>query len=143
MSNRPAHKKADTPLPGNPYDGRTLAAAPEQSSILLRDAGVRPKVVYTDMGYRSVDAEIPEYELKHWGKYKRLTPKERQLLKRRQAIEPVIGHLKSDHSMSRYHLKGQIGDAIHAVLCAAGFNMKWLLRMIARKGIRPFLHLIF
>jgi len=125
-------------FPGNPYDGHTLAEALEQSSILLQDAGVRPKVVYADMGYRGVDAEIPDYELKHRGKIKRLTPKERQLLKRRQAIEPVIGHLKSDHGMSRCHLKGRIGDAIHAVLCAAGFNMKWLLRMIARKGIRPF-----
>ncbi|WP_322997388.1 hypothetical protein [Castellaniella sp.] len=53
-------------------------------------------------------------------------------------MEPIIGHLKSDHGLNHCHLKGQIGDAIHAVLCAAGFNMKWLLRMIARKGIRSF-----
>ncbi|MFA7438711.1 transposase, partial [Castellaniella sp.] len=92
---------------------------------------------YADLGYRGVDAEIPEYSLKHRGKFKRLTQKEQQLLKKRQAIEPVIGHLKSDHGMNRCYLKGRIGDAIHAVLCAAGFNMKWLLHMIARKGIRP------
>ncbi|CAM5785179.1 IS5 family transposase ISVei5 [Castellaniella caeni] len=125
-------------FPGNPYDGHTLAEALEQSSILLQDIGVKPKTVYADLGYRGVDAEIPEYGLKHRGKFKRLTSKEQQLLKRRQAIEPVIGHLKSDHGLNRCHLKGQIGDAIHAVLCAAGFNMKWLLRMIARKGIGPF-----
>ena len=125
-------------FPGTPYDGHTLAEALEQSSILLQDTGIKPQVVYADLGYRGVDAEIPDYALKHRGKFKRLTPKEQQLLKRRQAIEPVIGHLKSDHGMNRCHLKGKIGDAIHAVLCAAGFNMKWLLRMIARKGIRPF-----
>ncbi|WP_323012059.1 IS5 family transposase [Castellaniella sp.] len=125
-------------FPGNPYDGHTLAEALEQASILLQDTGVKPKTIYADLGYRGVDGEIPEYALKHRGKFKRLTPKEQQLLRRRQAIEPIIGHLKSDHGMNRCHLKGQIGDAIHAVLCAAGFNMKWLLRMIARKGIRPF-----
>jgi hypothetical protein len=42
---------------------------------------------------------------------------ERLLLKRRQAIEPIIGNLKADHRMNRYHLKGQTGDAMHAVLC--------------------------
>jgi IS5 family transposase len=37
------------------------------------------------------------------------------LLKRRQAIEPIIGHLKADHRMNRCHLKGQTGDACRAV----------------------------
>lgn len=130
-------------FPGNPYDGHTLAEQLEQSSILMEAAGVRPETVYTDLGYRGVDGEIPQYALKHRGKYKRLTDQERKLLKRRSAVEPVIGHLKSDHGMDRCHLKGQTGDAIHAVLCAAGFNIRWLLRMIAQKGIRPFfaLHL--
>jgi len=57
------------------------------------------------------------------GNAKRLTEKERRLLKRRQVIEPIIGHLKADHRMDRCHLKGQTGDAIHAVLCAAGYNI--------------------
>ena len=43
----------------------------------------------------------------------------------------------------RCHLKGPMGDAIHAVLCATGFNIKWLLRMIARKGILPFFLSLF
>src|SRR5690606_7173842 len=63
-------------------------------------------------------------------------------LKRRQAIEPIIGHLKADHRMDRCHLKGEYGDRLHAVLCAAGYNIKWLLRMIAKKGV-PFLRAIF
>lgn len=61
---------------------------------------------------------------------------ELKTLKRRQAIEPVIGHLKSDHRMGRCHLKGSLGDKLHAVLCAAGYNVRWLLRMIAKKGLR-------
>ena len=65
-----------------------------------------------------------------------------KLLARRQAIEPIIGHLKQDHRMDRCHLKGETGDRIHAVLCAAGFNIKWLLRMILKKGVKPFLRLL-
>ena len=64
------------------------------------------------------------------------------LLKRRQAIEPIIGHLKSGHRMDRCHLKGEQGDRLHAVLCAAGYNIRWLLRMIAKKGV-PFLQRLY
>ncbi|TSE18155.1 Transposase DDE domain protein [Tepidimonas ignava] len=77
----------------------------------------------------------------HRGKARRISEHERRLLKRRQAIEPIIGHLKMDHRMQRYHLKGQTGDRLHAVLCAAGYNIRWLLRMIAKKGI-PFLQVL-
>ena len=66
---------------------------------------------------------------------KRISEQERKLLKRRQAIEPIIGHLKSDNRMDRCHLKGEVGDRLHAVLCAAGYNIRWLLRMIAKKGV--------
>lgn len=89
-----------------------------------------------------MEADIPEVRLVHRGKIKRLTAQERRLLKRRQAIEPVIGHLKQDHRMDRCHLKGEQGDRLHAVLCAAGYNIRWLLRMIAKKGV-PFLRRAF
>jgi len=56
-----------------------------------------------------------------------------KLIKRRNAVEPVIGHLKADHRMGRCHLRGEIGDRLHAVLCAAGYNLRWPLRAIARK----------
>ena len=98
--------------------------------------------MYVDLGYRGVDQQNPDVSIKHRGKYKSLTAQERRLLKRRQAIEPIIGHLKSDHRMGRCHLKGAEGDAIHAVLCAAGYNIRWLMRMIRKKGIRLFLRLI-
>jgi IS5 family transposase len=98
--------------------------------------------VYVDLGYRGFDQQNPGVSIKHRGKYKRLNEKERRLLKRRQAIEPIIGHLKADHRMNRCHLKGAEGDAIHAVLCAAGYNIRWLLRMTRKKGIRLYLNLI-
>ena len=84
----------------------------------------------------------PEVECISKGKDKRLSDEERRLLKRRQAIEPIIGHLKADHRMDRCHLKGSEGDALHAVLCAAGCNIRWLLRMIARKGLGLLLFLL-
>jgi IS5 family transposase len=123
----------------NPYDGHTLTEQLEQASILSNST---IKDVYVDLGYRGVDQHNPGVSIKHRGKYKRLNDQERRLLKRRQAIEPIIGHLKSDHRMNRCHLKGAEGDAIHAVLCAAGYNIRWLLRMIRKKGIRLYLSLI-
>lgn len=44
--------------------------------------------------------------------------------------------------MDRCHLKGELGDRLHAVLCAAGYNIRWLLRMIVLKGLRAFLRLL-
>ena len=69
----------------------------------------------------------------HRGKYKSLTTLQRKWLKRRQAVEPLIGHTKSDHGMQRCWLKGALGDALHALSCAAGYNIRWLLRAIAGK----------
>ncbi|BAO83026.1 transposase and inactivated derivatives, IS5 family [Serpentinimonas maccroryi] len=120
---------------GNPYDGHTLAPQLEQAAILMQDTGSKPSTAVVDLGYRGVDADNPDVRIVHRGKSKRLTQAERELLKRRQAIEPIIGHLKQDHGMGRCHLKGELGDRLHAVLCAAGYNIKWLLRMIAQKGV--------
>jgi IS5 family transposase len=78
----------------------------------------------------------------HRGKARRISAQEKKQLKRRQAIEPIIGHLKTDHRMDRCHLKGEQGDRLHAVLCAAGYNIRWLLRMIVKKGV-SFLRPIF
>ena len=89
-----------------------------------------------------MDADNPDVRIVHRGKSKRISEQERRLLKRRQAIEPIIGHLKADHRMDRCHLKGEIGDRLHAVLCAAGYNLRWLLRMIVKKGV-TFLQSVF
>ena len=83
-------------LPGNPYDGHTLNEQPEQSSILMQTTGMKPETVYVDLGYRGVDQVNPGIDIKHRGKFKSLTEQEKKMLKRRQAIEPIIGHLKAD-----------------------------------------------
>jgi IS5 family transposase len=126
-------------FPGNPYDGHTLAAQIEQTNTLLQDLGVKPATAVVDLGYRGVDQELAPVQVIHRGKNKSLTAVQRGWLRRRQAIEPAIGHLKADHRMDRRWLKGSEGDALHAVLCAAGFNIRWLLRAIAAKGLKGFL----
>ncbi len=124
-------------FPGNPYDGHILSAQLEQTGILLEDVGRVPKQVVVDLGFRGVDADNPDVEIIHRGKFKSLTNPQRRWLKRRQAVEPAIGHLKLDHRMNRCWLAGAIGDALHTVLCAAGYNLRWLLRAIARGRIKP------
>ncbi|MCX7229753.1 MAG: IS5 family transposase, partial [Burkholderiales bacterium] len=95
---------------GNPYDGHTLAEQIEQATILMQDTGMKPGTAWVDLGYRGVEADNPDIEIKHRGKKTRFTELEIRTLKRRQAIEPVIGHLKVDHRMGRCHLKGALGD---------------------------------
>ena len=128
-------------FPGNPWDGHTLAEQIEQSTILLEDIGARPKQVIVDLGYRGkeVDTANAGVQIIHRGRYKSMSKHERKLLKRRQAVEPAIGHLKSDHRMNRCWLKGAIGDALHALSCAVGYNLRWLMRAVLRLGLKGFL----
>ena len=129
-------------FPGNPYDGHTLNEQLEQVAILMEDTGAVPKTVYVDLGYWGVDEDNPQMNIVHRGKPKRLGRPWMLKLRRRQAIEPVIGHLKSDHGLDRCALKGSLGDSLHAVLCAAGYNIRWLMRMILKYGIRRFLRFV-
>src|SRR3546814_10961875 len=108
----------------------------------MEDWAGRPATVFVDVGYRGGDAENPDVRIVHRGKPTRLTAQARKQLKRRQAIEPIIGHLTADHRMARCHLTGAQGDRLHAVLCAAGYNINWLMRMIATTGF-PFLWALF
>ena len=108
----------------------------------MQALGTKPQTAFVDLGYRGVDKDNLGLDIKHRGKFNSLTDEEKKSLKRRQAIEPIIGHLKADHRMNRCHLKGSNGDSLHAVLCAAGFNIRWLLRMIVKKGIGLFLRLL-
>ena len=117
-------------FPGNPFDGHILSAQLEQTTNLMQDLGRRPTQAIVDLGYRGVDADNPGVQIIHRGKYKSLTKQQRRWLKRRQAIEPAIGHAKSDHRMDRCWLQGALGDALHAISCAAGYNLRWLLRAI-------------
>ena len=131
-------------FPGNPYDGHILSAVPEQATNLMQDLGVKLKHVVADLGFRGVDADNPNKQIIHRGKFKSLSAQQKAWLRRRQAVEPAIGHLKSDHRMDRCWLQGSLVDALHTLGCAAGYNLRWLLRSIARLGIEAlFLHLLF
>ncbi|MCK4460299.1 MAG: IS5 family transposase, partial [candidate division Zixibacteria bacterium] len=116
---------------GNPYDGHTLDMALKQSERLT---GKRCRDVYCDRGYRGAKVDrSDDYQIHLAGrKRKGLTRSERKWLKRRSAIEPLIGHLKGDHRLSRNHLLGEVGDDTNAILAACGFNIKKLLRAFLR-----------
>jgi IS5 family transposase len=118
-------------FPGNPYDGHILSAVMEQASNLMQDVPAKIKQIVVDLGFRGVDAENPGMEIIHRGKLKSLSRQQKTWLRRRQAVEPAIGHLKSDHRMDRCWLQGAVGDALHAVSCAAGFNLRWLMRAVS------------
>ena len=65
------------------------------------------------------------------GEVRRVTAAIRREMRRRAAVEPVIGHIKAGHRMDRNYLKGRDGDRINAVLAAAGDNFGLLRRWLA------------
>jgi transposase, IS5 family len=109
-------------VPGNPYDGHTLAEALEQVEILT---DCRPTLAVVDRGYRGHGVETTRVLIS--GTRRGLTPILAKLLRRRSAIEPEIGHMKTDGRLARCPLKGAAGDAIFAVLCACGHNIRKIL----------------
>ena len=120
---------------GNPFDGHTLKAQLAQCNALTSSVGRPVKQAIVDLGYRGVDADNPGVQVVHRGRIKSMSKAEKKLLRRRQAIEPAIGHVKHDNRMIRCHLKGSIGDALYAISCAAGYNIRWLMRAIVRLGL--------
>jgi len=128
------HAKA---LPGAPYDGHTLATVlPGIEAI----TGAALSRILADAGYKGHNAP-EEYKFKVYtqGQKRGVTDAIRRQLKRRAAIEPVIGHCKEEHRMDRNFLAHRDGDAINAVLAGAGYNFR---RLLAWLGIilRLFLH---
>ena len=111
-------------LHGNPYDGHTLKAAHAQVEQLT---GVKPTELFVDRGYRGAPHHPADTQVYLSGR--KLSGTLKRLLRRRAAIEPVIGHLKQDHRMKRNYLKGQAGDQINALLVGSGFNLRKLLRV--------------
>lgn len=104
--------------------------------LITQSRREKAQTAFVDLGYRGVDKGNLGLNIKHRDQVKKLTDEEKKLPKRLQEIEPDIAHLKADHLMSRCHLKGSNNDSLLAVLFAAGFSIRWLLRMISKKGIR-------
>jgi len=111
-------------VPGNPYDGHTLAGQIDQVEALT---GRRVGRVYVDRGYRGHRLERAGLTVIVSHTRGIVSPTIRREMRRRNAIEPVIGHLKSDGLLERNHLRGANGDAINVVLAAAGHNLRLLL----------------
>jgi IS5 family transposase len=109
-------------FPGDPYDGHTLREALEQVTILTDQ---RPDLAVVDRGYRGHGEARTRILIS--GSRRGLTPKLIADLRRRSAIEAEIGHMKTDGRLSRCPLKGTIGDAVFAVLCACGHNIRKIL----------------
>ena len=108
----------------NPYDGSTLSPALKQ---IERTTEVRPEAAFVDRGFKGA-AHHPEGVAVYVSGRKRLTRTLKALLRRRSAIEPVIGHLKGEHKLERNHLLGREGDRINALLTGCGFNLRKLWR---------------
>jgi IS5 family transposase len=113
-------------LHGNPYDGHTLSKAAEQ----VNTVALQPEHVFVDRGYRGHGYE---------GNVTVHVDKDRRgktanslwrWMKRRAAVEPSIGHLKQEHRMDRNRLRGKLGDAVNAILSAAGMNFGKLIRWL-------------
>ena len=121
-------------LPGNPYDGHTLETViPEietQIGASLDPHCRRPRLS------RPQRAARPQMKVYISGQKRGVTDAIKRDLRRRSAVEPVIGHAKNEHRLGRNFLKGTHGDAANAVLAAAGYNFRrllaWLARLLAR-----------
>jgi transposase, IS5 family len=86
----------------------------------------------TDAGYKGHNAPKDQrFKVYVAGQKRGLTAAIKRAFRRRSAVEPTIGHLKNEHRMGRNHLAGRVGDAVNAVLAAAGYNFHLLLRWLA------------
>jgi DDE family transposase len=113
----------------DPLDGHTLATVIPDIETQIGASLTR---IVADRGYRGHNVP-PDHKFKVYisGQRRRVTETIKRDLRRRSAVEPVLGHAKADHRMGRNHLAGQAGDAANAVLAAAGYNFRRLLEWLA------------
>jgi hypothetical protein len=108
----------------NPYHGATLSPASRQVERLT---AVRPTAAFVDRGFKGATHHPGDVSVYVSGR-KRLTRTLKALLRRRSAIEPLIGHLKHEHKLERNHLLGKEGDRINVLLTGCGFDLRKLWR---------------
>ena len=126
------HAKA---LPGNPYDGHTLAAVIEATEKLTGCAVERG---YLDKGYRGHRA-AKERRMFISGQRRGVFGVIKRELRRRSAIEAAIGHMKNEGHLGRCWLKGREGDAANVILSAVGYNLRLVLAWL-KAFLRLILH---
>ena len=113
---------------GRPYDGHILGRILEQIEKLT---GVAPQEAHVDLGFRGHGLKDAETEIILSRQKRGITPARRKRQKRRNAIEPIIGHCKNDRKVGpRNWLRGVIGDQINAIAMAIGFNLRKILKAI-------------
>ena len=110
-------------LPDNPYDGHTLRDVIDRTETLT---GCAIERAYVDKGYRGHDAQNPRRVFIS-GQRRGVFGVIKRELRRRSAIEPIIGHLKAEGHLGRCYLKGRAGDAANVVLSAVGHNFRRIL----------------
>lgn len=115
-------------LHGNPFDGHTLNQAIANAEACCKTEIRR---LFVDKGYRGHKVKGKEVFIS--GK-RNLTTHFKKLLRRRQSIEPMIGHMKSDGKLNRNFLKGKLGDCLNAVLCGIGHNIRLIINHLDRKA---------
>ena len=126
VTNREGFVLASKSLEGNPYDGHTLSTTMDQVVAL---SGVEPRSHLRRPGLSR--ARLCAKERVFITRQRRgLTPTIKRELRRRSAIEPMIGHMKADGRLGRNHLLGAAGDAINALLVAAGHNLRLILNWL-------------
>lgn len=92
---------------------------------------MKPHEVQADLGYRGHGIKDHDMEIILARRKRGITPAKRKRMRRRNAIEPIIGHLKNDRKIGpKNWLKGKLGDKINAISMAIGFNMRKILRKI-------------
>jgi hypothetical protein len=114
-------------LPGNPYDGHTLRDIIEATQSLT---GRKIERGYVDKGYRGHGVERP-HRIFISGQKRGVFGAIKRELRRRSAIEAVIGHMKADGHLGRCYLKGRAGDAANVVLSAVGYNLRLVLAWLS------------
>ena len=109
-------------LHGNPFDGHTLKAALASSE---KNTIIKVKKAFVDEGYKGhgvEDAVVYRSRQK-----KGVTRRIKREINRRQAIEPYIGHIKSECKLGISRLKGIVGDKVNAISSAAAYNLKLII----------------
>jgi len=128
---------------GNPHDSKTIAPLLEQ---MEKNLGYTPKEVIYDRAGRGVKkigntiVSVPSKPNKRDSQYQR--QKKRKKFRRRAAIEPIIGHLKTDFRMGQNYLHGEDSPQINAFLAAAGWNLKQMMKKLKKQLLWLFLEIV-
>ncbi len=107
------------------HDSKTI---PEVLEQIVRRTGEQPDEAYVDRGYRGI-SQYEETKIRVPKPIKNITRSRKKKHRRRSAIEPVIGHIKSNYRLGRNFLRGIIGDQTNLILAACGMNFKRVINL--------------